>query len=306
MCSRSLGWTANREGARPQVLQRLDNLRDSSVLSYLLRSCRDLKALSEGRRLHALIVKTGLHSYGLVSMYGKCGRIERAQFVFATLESRSVVSWNAIIGAHVLNNYALEGIRLFKSMITEGIEPNRITFMSVLSACGSPATLDEGKFIHACIVDCGLMADIAVGSALVSMYSKCEDLNLAKSVFDELRDKDLVAWNCLITGYARHGRGQEALSVYARMLLEGFHPNKVTFLVALNACVTKDTVVQGMLLHSSIVECGFICDVILENALINSYGKLDALVEAIIVFDKMPTRDVVSWNTIVSACVQGN
>lgn len=299
-------------GGRLQELQtRLDNLPHSSSFSFLLQTCADLKALPEGRRLHALIFKTGLHGlqllcHGLITMYGKCGSIERAQFVFANLKSRNVVSWNAIIGAYILNGHGLEGIRMFRAMKIEGIEPNRITLMSVLSACDSPATLNEGKSIHACAIDSGLMEDVAVGSALVSMYGKCEDLDLAKSVFDELGNKDLVAWNCLITAHAQQGRVQEALFVYAQMLSEGMHANRVTFLVALNACVARETLLHGMMLHSSIVEGALEGDVTLGNALINSYGKSEALAEALTVFEKMPDRDVVSWNTLILVCAQNN
>lgn len=299
--------------ARLEELQaRLDDVPHASSFSSLLQICGDLKALVEGRRVHALIGKTGLQSFtilchGLISMYGKCSSIERAKNVFADLKSRNVVSWNAIIGAQILNGHDQEGLRLFKIMDIDGIKPNRITFLSVLSACNSPASLDEGRSIHACIIDSGLMEDIAVGSALVSMYNKCENLDLAKSVFDNLGKKDIVAWNGLITVHAQHGRAQEALFMYTRMLSEGMHPNRVTFLVALNACVVPDTLLHGMILHSSIIEAAFECDVTLGNALINSYGKCDALLEAVSVFDSMPNcRDVVSWNTLILVCVQNN
>ena len=165
--------------------------------------------------------------------------------------------------------------------------------------------LDEGKLIHAYVVESGFLNDVSVGSALVNMYNKCGDLGLAKSLFDEMSIRDVVSWNGLITAYVQHGHVQDALHTFSSMLSDhNVQPNVVTFTVILNACVSEDALVDCMIIHDYIMEAGCEYNVMIGNALINSYGKCESFFEARMVFQRMPQRDVVSWNTLILVCAQ--
>ena len=56
-----------------------------------------------------------------------------------------------------------------------------------------------------------------MGTSLLSMYCKCGDLNDTCMLFDEMRTKDIVAWNAMISGYAQHGGGRKAIKLFEKM-----------------------------------------------------------------------------------------
>ena len=75
-----------------------------------------------------------------------------------------------------------------------------------------------------------------LGTTLVDMYAKCGALTEAQQVLKELSVRDIVSWSALIAGYAQEGQGHEALNCFEGMQSEGFSPDAIAFLSALNAC----------------------------------------------------------------------
>lgn len=45
------------------------------------------------------------------------------------------------------------------------------------------------------------------------MYCKCGSIDEAYDVFEDIMDKDVVSWNTILAGYARHGFGKKAPSI---------------------------------------------------------------------------------------------
>eukprot|EP00249_Psilotum_nudum_P030722 c43666_g1_i1 orf=2-316(+) len=103
-------------------------------------------------------------------MYGKCGALEDGLAVFARIPERNVFSWTVMIVALTQHGQGEFALRLFQQMELDGVIPDKVTFVSVLSACASQAALTEGKRLHALIAACGLESDVFVGTALVNMY----------------------------------------------------------------------------------------------------------------------------------------
>jgi pentatricopeptide repeat protein len=69
------------------------------------------------------------------------------------------------------------------------------------------------------------------------MYCKCGDLDGACKLFGEMRTQDVVAWNAMVSGYAQHGDGREAIKLFEKMKGEGVEPNWITFVAVLTACI---------------------------------------------------------------------
>eukprot|EP00249_Psilotum_nudum_P000276 c1118_g1_i1 orf=1-219(+) len=70
-------------------------------------------------------------------MYGKCGSIEHARRTFDLMLQRNVISWNAMMTAYTQYGQGNKALQLFQQMELEGVVPNRVTFVSLLSACAS-------------------------------------------------------------------------------------------------------------------------------------------------------------------------
>ena len=67
-------------------------------------------------------------------------------------------------------------------------------------------------------MDRGLLEkDIVLGNGLIDMYARCGSIEDACNVFNNLEVRDVVSWTALISGYALHGLGEEALACFEQM-----------------------------------------------------------------------------------------
>eukprot|EP01018_Ginkgo_biloba_P023512 Gb_17382 [translate_table: standard] len=122
---------------------------DSVTIASVLPACAQLAALQHGKEIHGYTVRSefqsGIYaSSSLIDMYAKCGRIEVARQVFNKMFERNVVSWNAMIAGYGMHGNGEDAIALFHQMQQEGMKPDHITFVAVLSACSHSGLMDEG------------------------------------------------------------------------------------------------------------------------------------------------------------------
>jgi pentatricopeptide repeat protein len=115
----------------------------------VLNACSSTVALEEGRRAHQQIIQCGCDSNvfvgnSLVDMYAKCGSMNDAYRVFQNMRSRDVVSWTALLRGFAMHGHAKEAIAHFEQMCGEGVEPDNVTFVCLLSACSHAGFVDEG------------------------------------------------------------------------------------------------------------------------------------------------------------------
>jgi pentatricopeptide repeat protein len=109
-------------------------------------------------------------------------------------------------------------------------------------------------------------------------------------------------------GHVKCGQGQKALELFRQMQHEGVHPNSVTFVGVLNACASIIALDEGRCVHLQIIQSGLESNIFVGNSLIDMYAKCGSLEDAWIVFNKMPSQDVVSWNAMILGhvkCGQG-
>eukprot|EP00249_Psilotum_nudum_P012827 c24006_g16_i1 orf=3-1022(+) len=234
-------------------------------------------------------------------MYGKCGSSVDARRVFDAMRSPTVVCWNSVIAAYGQNGNVNEALLLLLQMQQKGMEPDSITFVSILTACTSLGALTEGKVIHANIIAAGLVRDVTVGNSLVNMYGKCKSVNDARRVFDEMRIRNVVSWTVMIAAYCQNGHGKKALELFLQMQEGGVKPDNITYLTILDACAGLVALAEGKVIHASIVSSGLESDVVVGNSLINMYGKCGSPLNARRVFEKMCLRNVVSWTSVITA-----
>lgn len=284
-------------------------LPDKITFISILDICAKHAALAEGKRTHVRIQDFGIekdHVVGtaLLNMYGKCGKLQMAQEVCDKMHKRNVLSWTSIIAAHAQHGQTQETLQLFKRMQLEGITPNKVTFISILAACETPAMLIVGKSMHAFILEQSLELDIAIGNALVNMYGKCGALRDSWQMFCIMPVRDVVSWTSMMTVFTQHGLGKEALQLFDQMQREGIIPDKVTFASILDACSRHGTLSEGECMHACVTDTGFESDVVVANALVNMYGRCGTVENAQRMFDNMIVRDVVSWNAIIAMYAQ--
>ena len=137
------------------------------------------------------------------------------------------------------------------------------------------------------------------------MYGKCGRLSDARRLFDEMTHRTIFSWNALIGAYASHGQPCEAIELYLRMRGLGLMPDACTLASVLKACGGCEDLCSGSEIHSLAIKCGLTCNTFVVNALVAMYSKCGRFDYARRLFEMIPeARDVVTWNSIISACLQ--
>jgi pentatricopeptide repeat protein len=275
----------------------------------LLKACASLGALEEGRRIHTQIIQNSYESdifvgSSLVDMYAKCGSIDDACRVFNKMPTRNVVSWNTMIMGHVKCGQGQKALELYQQMQCEGVQPDTVTFVGVLNACASLAAVDEGMHVHEQIVCSGCEFDVSVGNSLIDMYAKCGNLEDAKRVFRRMTTRDVVSWNAMIVGFVKCGEGHKALELFRQMQSEGMEPVPITFVGVLNACASTTSLKEGRHVHEQIMRSGCESNIFVGNSLIDMYAKCGSIEDARRVFNRMVSRNAISWNALILGYVK--
>lgn len=143
----------------------------------------------------------------LVTFYANCQLMEESVKAFQDKLHLNVVVWTSFLTGHEKNAAHDAALRVFGGMIRLGIVPNQSSFTSALNSSCEMEAIASGRGIHCFAVKLGLEADPFVGNSLVVLYTKCGNINEGISAFEELAFKNIVSWNAIIVGCAKHGRG---------------------------------------------------------------------------------------------------
>ena len=278
---------------------------DHMTYTIALSICADLAALSIGREIHTQIDNSGIQwniemKNSLLNMYSKCGSMNEAQSIFDTMQSKNIVSWNAMIAGYRQNGKGTEALKLFEQMQQEGIQPDHMTYTIALSVCADLAALSIGREIHTQIDNSGIQWNIEMKNSLLNMYSKCGSMNEAQSIFDTMQSKDIISWNAMIAGYRQNGKGIEALKLFEQMQQEGIQPNHLTYTIALSICADLAALSLGREIHTQIDNSGIQWNIEMKNSLLNMYSKCGSMNEAQSIFDTMQSKNIVSWNAMIA------
>ncbi|BAT76791.1 hypothetical protein VIGAN_01484500 [Vigna angularis var. angularis] len=169
-----------------------------------------------------------------------------------------------------------------------------------VSSCGSKRDLWGGIQYHCLAITTGFIANVYVGSSLISLYSRCALLDDACLVFEEMPVRNVVSWTAIISGFAQAWRVDMCLELLHQMRGSDLRPNYFTYTSLLSACMGSGALEYGRCAHCQIIHLGFHSYLHIDNALVAMYSKCGAIDEALYIFENMEGRDVVTWNTMIS------
>ncbi|XP_008806166.1 pentatricopeptide repeat-containing protein At5g56310-like [Phoenix dactylifera] len=238
-----------------------------------MRACSLLPSIPEGRAIHSRILKAGLGAdrfiaSSVISFYSSCGQlgparqvfdgvfvkdaalqttmlkgyvehgdIAKARALFDEMNTRDVIAWNAMISGYAQSGLPEDALELFHEMQISNFQPNEVTLIGALSACSQMGCLALGEWIHGYIDrHLDVIRSPTLGNALVHMYAKCGRLDAAFELFLGQKLRNLESWNAMLTGFAIHGHGTCALSLFSQMIKLGAWPDRISFLAVLMAC----------------------------------------------------------------------
>lgn len=185
---------------------------DHFTFSSVFHACAGLAALDHGRRAHGVMMKTKtmanvVAGTALVDMYFKCSSLADARQVFDELPERNVITWTSLISGYGRHGRVRDVIELFHQMVEEGLRPNSVTFLSLLSACSHGGLVDPGwEYFVSMIEDYGVRPRKEHHAVMVDMMGRAGRLDEAYEFVRNSPSQDHSAvWGALIGACRIHG-----------------------------------------------------------------------------------------------------
>jgi pentatricopeptide repeat protein len=220
------------------------------------------------------------------------------------MPARDVVSWTSLLAGYARNGMPEEAVGLLPGMLAARVAPNGFTFVSFLKAAGCTAAGSAGEQVHSLAVRRGWHDDVYVGSALLDMYARRGRMDDAVAVFRRLPSRNGVSWNALIAGFARKGDGETTLTTFAEMQRNGFQATHFTYSSVFSAVAGLGALERGKWVHAHMLKSGQKLTAFVGNTMLDMYAKSGSLVDARKVFDRVENKDLVTWNTMLTAFAQ--
>lgn len=254
---------------------------DAVALATAIGACGARKLLQHGRNIHHVARIHGLEfdilvSNCLLKMYLDCSSIKDARGLFNRMPFRDIISWTDLIHFYVKNGGINEALKLFRQMNMDGeLKPDPLTISSILPACGRITAHKHGREIHGYVLKNYFDDNLIVQNALVDMYVKSGCIQSALKIFSRMKEKDMVSWTVMISGYSLHGQGKLGVGLFREMDRNfSVHRDEITYTAVLQACSTASMVEEGDFYFNCITE-PTMAHFVLKVALLGRAGRFD-------------------------------
>ncbi|KAK7280604.1 hypothetical protein RJT34_25669 [Clitoria ternatea] len=253
---------------------------DQFTFAITLSACAKLGNAKFGRLIHSCAIKTGLQSTSfcqgaLIHLYAKCDSLSCARAIFDAAPSPHLdnVSCTALISGYLQLGLPQEALHIFDKMrnTAGGCCPDLVTLVTVLNAYMTLGRLDEA---------CHLFQQIPIPT------------------------RNVVAWNVMISGHAKTGHYDQALTFFHQMRNHGVNPSRSTLASVLSAVASSAALDSGLRVHALAIKQGFDSSIYVGSSLINMYGKCEMLDAANQVFLVVSQKNIVVWNTMLGVYAQ--
>ncbi|XP_027161864.1 pentatricopeptide repeat-containing protein At5g59600 [Coffea eugenioides] len=243
------------------------------VIPSALKACGQLSDMRTGETVHALVVKYDFESdafviSALIDMYSKCVNIKSAKRVFDRMVDKDLVALNAMVSGYVQHGIVKQALVLVQEMKLLGMKTNVITWNTIIAG-----------------------------------FSQENDEVMVWETFRQMRkdgiEPDMVSWTSVISGFVQNFCNKEAFDTFKWMLDAGTRPSTATISGLLPACATAADIKHGKEIHGYAIVMEMEKDIFVRSALIDMYAKCGYINEARGLFDSMPERNTVTWNSMI-------
>ncbi|WOL05214.1 pentatricopeptide repeat-containing protein [Canna indica] len=305
-------------------------------LASLLQHFIESDSPSNGRTLHAHIIKSGLQpntnlSIKLLILHLRCGSLVNARKVFDRMPRRTLSAYNYMIAGYFKQGCAKESLELVRRLSSSNEKPDGFTLSMALKLSACLGLYSCLRQVHAQIVKLEIDSDDVVIAALVDSYVKNRNLRYARSVYDAMLEKNLVCSTALIVGYMNQGAFPEAQEIFQNTtekdtvvfnaMIEGYskeletatssiemykmmqqlryRPTISTFVSVIGACSLSSALEVGQQIHGQMAKTEVYSHVKCGSALVDMYAKCGRVEDARKMFDSMPERNVFTWTSMI-------
>ncbi|PWA76031.1 pentatricopeptide (PPR) repeat-containing protein [Artemisia annua] len=203
---------------------------DEYTLGSIISSCANLASIEEGAQFHGQALVSGLISFitvsnALVTLYGKCGTIDKSSQLFNEMNIKDEVSYTALISGYSQFGEANKTIDLFDQMLTSQLKPDGVTFIGVLSACSRAGLVDKGRaYFKSMVEEHGIIPVSDHYSCMIDLFSRAGQLEEAKRFINDMPfSPDAFGWSTLLSSCRSHGNLD--IGEWAAKSLQELEPN---------------------------------------------------------------------------------
>ncbi|KDP31046.1 hypothetical protein JCGZ_11422 [Jatropha curcas] len=287
---------------------------DGFTLVGLISGLMDFSLLGIGQGIHGLCLKSGFdcNAYvgsALVNMYSRFKCMNSAYGVFIGLYQPDLVAWSALITGFLQCEDYKKALFFYRNLSVAGKKADPILIASLLVASAQLTDVRLGTEIHGYVLRHGLESNIIVSSALIDMYLKCGFVGLGILVFENMRNRNIVSYNSVISGLGLHGLAAQAFKLFEEMLEKGLKPDESTLSGLLCACCHAGLVKDGQEIFRRMMD-EFCIPPRTEHYIhiVKLLGMAGELEEAYnFVLSLMQPVDSGIWGALLSCCdVHGN
>ncbi|PON98237.1 Tetratricopeptide-like helical domain containing protein [Trema orientale] len=291
---------------------------DSYTYSSTLKACAETRNLKIGRALHCHILRclwnpSRIMYNSLLNMYATClhgsgySEYDLVRKVFDTMPKRNVVAWNTLVSWYVKTERYEEAVLEFIRMMKMRIKPSAVSFVNVFPALSGMRDYNNASVLYGLLIRHGgeYVNDLFVVSSAIFMFSELGCVDLARKIFDVCSERNTEIWNTMVGGYVQNNFPIEAIDLFLQAIQsEEAVVDEVTFLSAITAVSQLQQLELAQEIHAYVMKNLRVVPTFIQNAIIAMYSRCGSVDISFKIFHEMQERDVVSWNTMVSALVQ--
>ncbi|KAI3443195.1 uncharacterized protein J3R85_000102 [Psidium guajava] len=310
-------------------------LLDSSVIvstNFLHMYCI-CSSIEEASRLFEEMPEKNVVSWNvMLNGYSKAGLIDLAGQLFKKIPSRDVVSWGTLIDSYLRVQRLTEALIMCREMLRDGLRPNDVMLVDLVSACARSVLAVEGHQLHSLIVRCGFDCCDFVQATVIHFYAACGRIDLAclqfeiglkdhlaslnaliagfvrngmidqaRQMFNQMSERDVFSWTTMISCYAQQEQPNMALELFHKMVASGLCPNEVTMASVFSAIAALGSLEEGSWAHEYVQKNSIPLNDNLSASIIYMYAKCGSISSALEVFQHVRDKgwDVSPWNAII-------
>ncbi|KAM0031638.1 putative tetratricopeptide-like helical domain superfamily, DYW domain-containing protein [Helianthus debilis subsp. tardiflorus] len=305
----------SKQGKTQQAWDFITQMHTSNVsvhlqsYDFLLKTCADFGHLSTGMLVHhhmkSFYKSPPVYIQNRVlEMCCRCGSLTDARQMFDEMSERNLASWGMIISAYARAGRIKEAVKLVSSM--ESVKPDVLIFVSILQALVDSSGIRLGKQIHSVVIKHGLIGDVKMGTAVLNMYAKCGWLEGAKLVFNQMNEKNVVAWTSLMVGYMKVEKSVDVVDLFFAIINEGIEWDEYVFSITLKACAALKNKEIGRQIHAYVLKLGMAHEVSVGTPLVDLYVKCASIESASRAFNYISEPNAFSWSALITGYSQAS
>ncbi|CAL5393038.1 unnamed protein product [Camellia sinensis] len=268
----------------------------------------------------------------MMNGYSKAGFVDLARDLFDRISTRDVVCWGTIIDGYVRAGRLDEAFTLYRAMLRTGLGPNDVMIVDLISACGKLMAFGEGQQFHGITIKTGFDCYDFMQATIIHFYAACHRvefawlqfelsskdhvpswnaliaglvrnrmIDLARQLFNDMPERDVVSWSSMISGYSQSKQPNLALELFHEMVACNVKPNEITMVCVLSAIATLGILKEGRWAHEYIRNNSIPLNDNLNAAIIDMYAKCGSIKTALEVFHQIRDKSfsVSPWNAII-------